>query len=153
LPSGPYFTMELVEGGSLAQQLGGRPLPPRRAAELIAALACGVQFAHQSGFMHRDLKPANVLLTADGMPKITDFGLVRPIAGPESPPPGARIGPPSSMAPEQALGKPSAIGRAVDISALGAVLYELLTGRPPFQGESPLDPERKVIADEPVPPS
>jgi serine/threonine-protein kinase len=154
LPGGPYFTMELVEGGSLAQKLGGRPLPPRQAAELIATLACGVQFAHQSGFMHRDLKPGNVLLTADGVPKITDFGLARPIdGGPEFTLTGARIGTPSYMAPEQALGKTSALGPAVDIYALGAVLYEMLTGRPPFEGESAADTERKVIADEPVPPS
>jgi serine/threonine-protein kinase len=154
LPSGPYFTMELVEGGSLAQQQDGRPLPPRRAAELIAALACAVQFAHKSGFMHRDLKPGNILLTPDGVPKITDFGLARPIdGGPEFTLTGARIGTPSYMAPEQALGKTSAIGPAVDIYALGAVLYELLTGRPPFVGESATATERQVIADEPVPPS
>jgi serine/threonine-protein kinase len=103
--------------------------------------------------MHRDLKPDNILLTADGMAKITDFGLARPLAGPELTLTGARIGTPSYMAPEQALGKTSALGPAVDIYALGAVLYELLTGRPPFEGESAAETERQVIADEPVPPS
>ena len=120
LASGPYFTMELVEGGSLA--LMGRPLPPRQAAELIAKLANAVQFAHKSGFMHRDLKPANILITAEGIPKISDFGLARSIdAGPEYTYTGIRIGTPTYMAPEQAAGKPSAIGPAVDIYALGGV--------------------------------
>jgi serine/threonine-protein kinase len=150
----PYFTMEFLEGGSLAQHLAGTALPPRRAAHVVARLACAVQFAHQSGFIHRDLKPGNILLAADGTAKITDFGLVRPIdSGPEFTLSGARIGTPSYMSPEQALGKASAIGPAVDIYALGAVLYEMLTGRPPFHGESAADTERKVIAEEPVPPS
>src|SRR5262249_14794649 len=79
----PYFTMECVEGGSLAHCLAGKPQPPRRAAEVVATLASAVQFAHQSGFMHRDLKPANILLTPNGTPRITDFGLARAIdAGP-----------------------------------------------------------------------
>jgi hypothetical protein len=149
-----YFTMEYVEGGSLAQKLAGKPQPATESAEMIATLACAVQFAHQSGFIHRDLKPANILLTADDIPKITDFGLARSIdAGPEFTLSGARVGTPSYMAPEQALGKAHAIGPAVDVYALGAVLYEMLTGRPPFEGESAAATERQVIADEPVPPS
>jgi serine/threonine-protein kinase len=150
----PYFTMEYVEGGTLEQSLAARPLPPRRAAELVATLAAAVQFAHQNGFIHRDLKPGNILLTADGTPKITDFGLARAIdAGPEFTQSGARIGTPSYMAPEQALGHTSAMGTAVDIYALGALLYELLTGRPPFLAGTVAETERQVIAEEPVPPT
>jgi serine/threonine-protein kinase len=154
LSVGRYFTMEFVEGGSLAQKLAGMPQAAHEAAQMIATLACAVQFAHQSGFIHRDLKPANILLTNDGIPKITDFGLARSIdAGPEFTLSGARVGTPSYMAPEQAMGKAHAIGPSVDVYALGAVLYEMLTGRPPFDGESAAETERQVITDEPAPPS
>jgi serine/threonine-protein kinase len=149
-----YFTMEYVEGGNLGHSLAGQPQPPRYAAELVATLATAVQFAHQSGFIHRDLKPANILLTADGAPKITDFGLVRSIeAGPQFTRSGALVGTPSYMAPEQALGRASAVGPAVDIYALGAVLYEMLTGQPLFDGLTTGEILQKVIAEEPVPPS
>jgi serine/threonine-protein kinase len=150
----PYFTMECVEGGTLSHSLAGQPQPPRRAAELVATLASAVQFAHQSGFIHRDLKPANVLLTADGAPKITDFGLVRSIvSGPAVTRSGDFLGTPCYMAPEQARGHASAVGPAVDIYALGAVLYEMLTGRPPFDGQTAAETIQKVIAEEPTPPS
>jgi serine/threonine-protein kinase len=149
----PYFTMEYVEGGSLARWLADRP-SPRRAAEMAATLAAAVQFAHLHGFIHRDLKPSNILLTAAGTPKITDFGLVLSVnVGPRFTQSGDCLGTPSYMAPEQALGQASALGPAVDVYALGAVLYEILTGRPPFDGQTPLDTMQKVISEEPPPPS
>jgi tetratricopeptide (TPR) repeat protein len=138
------------------------PQPARRAAELVATLADAVELAHASRIIHRDLKPANILLTAGaaglrgtelGTPVITDFGVARRIDGPALTVTGARIGTPSYMAPEQALGRLSAIGPATDIWALGAILYEVLTGRPPFQAETAAETERQVITEEPVPPS
>jgi serine/threonine protein kinase/lipoprotein NlpI len=149
----PYLALEFVAGGSLDKKLNGTPMPAPRAAQLVEALARAIDAAHQAGIIHRDLKPANVLLTADGTPKITDFGLAKRLdesAGETAS--GTVIGTPSYMAPEQARGQSKHIGPAADVYALGAILYELLTGRPPFKAASVLDTLAQVIDDEPVRP-
>jgi WD40 repeat protein len=177
----PYFALEYVAGPSLARYLDGRPQVSRPAAGLVEVLARAVDFAHQRGIIHRDLKPANVLLqsseengagrpgpagprllTSDFIPKITDFGLAKFVGHGEPAERGRRavtetgtiLGTPSYMAPEQAGGarKGEGVGRAADVYALGAILYELLTGRPPFQGETALDTLRQVTSLDPVPP-
>jgi hypothetical protein len=150
----PFFTMEIVEGGSLAEKLAGVPQPAREAAALVVTLAEAVSAAHQGGIVHRDLKPANVLLTPDDTPKISDFGLARRVEGGDRlTQSGIMLGTPSYMAPEQARGRTQALGPPVDIYALGAILYELLTGRPPFQGETAADTVLQVLSQEPVPPA
>jgi serine/threonine-protein kinase len=129
-----YLRMELVEGGSLQQRLRGGPLPPREAAELVRQLALAVQHAHERGVLHRDLKPGNVLLAADGAPKITDFGLAKILDSDDGVTrTGAVMGTPSYMAPEQAAGRSADVGAPTDVWALGAILYECLTGQPPFR--------------------
>jgi len=149
----PFIVLEFLPGGSLDTRLGGLPQPARRAAELVATLGEAVQTAHQHGVIHRDLKPANVLLTDDGTPKIADFGLARRLDGPGvSRASGIVVGTPSYMAPEQ-VAHPNDIGPQADVYALGAILYECLTGRPPFRAESAQETFRQLLADDPVSPS
>lgn len=133
----PYLVLEYLAGGSLASAITKKTMDPRRAAALVQTLALAVQHAHERGIVHRDLKPANVLLSHDGSFKITDYGLAKSLDDDLSQTrTGAILGTPSYMAPEQALGLSKEIGAATDVYALGAILYELLTGRPPFVGES-----------------
>jgi serine/threonine protein kinase len=170
----PFFSMELVPGGTLAEKLQGTPFPVRLSAELVETLARAIHHAHQHGIIHRDLKPANILLQRDeggGMrdesetsssviphpsfPKISDFGLAKILTVSSLPgqtQSGAVLGTPSYMSPEQASGRTKAIGPAVDIYALGAILYEMLTGRPPFRAESSLETLQQVLSQDPVPP-
>ncbi len=148
-----YFSMSFVEGQSLAQKLADGPLAPREAAELIRRVSEAIEYAHQQGVIHRDLKPANVLLDKKGNPRVTDFGLAKQLASDSGLTGSGQImGTPSYMPPEQTGGKRGAVGPAADVYALGATLYALLTGRPPFQAATPMDTVIQVISDEPVPP-
>jgi tetratricopeptide (TPR) repeat protein len=169
----PYFALEFVPGGSLEEKLRGVPLPARQAAALAETLARAIHAAHESRIVHRDLKPANVLLASGGreppdptepsggsrpplaaqVPKITDFGLAKQLdADSVKTRSGDILGTPSYMAPEQAHGKNHAVGPRTDVYSLGAVLYEMLTGRPPFQGETVWDTLEQVVKKDPVPP-
>jgi tetratricopeptide (TPR) repeat protein/tRNA A-37 threonylcarbamoyl transferase component Bud32 len=147
----PFFSLEFCPGGSLDRKLEGHPLPFREAAELMRILALGMAAAHQAHVLHRDLKPANVLLTADGTPKITDFGLAKKLDEVGETRVGAVMGTPPYMAPEQAQGSKD-IGPPADIYGLGATLYELLTGQPPFRGATTLDTLFQVVQNEPTAP-
>jgi WD40 repeat protein/tRNA A-37 threonylcarbamoyl transferase component Bud32 len=154
----PYFSMKYVEGASLAQTMASAQWVPgsketqQRAARLVAQAARAVHYAHQRGILHRDIKPANILLDAQGQPHVTDFGLARRIqGGNQLTQSGAVVGTPSYMAPEQAAARKT-LSTAVDVYSLGAVLYELLTGRPPFAAPTPLDTLLQVLEKEPVRP-
>jgi tetratricopeptide (TPR) repeat protein len=150
----PYVSLELLEGGSLADRLNGTPQPGKQSAELTETLARAVHAAHDAGIVHRDLKPSNVLFSEDGVPKVTDFGLAKRLeSDSRQTETGQIIGSPSYMAPEQARGHAKNVGPAADIYALGAILYEQLTGRTPFKGETPMETVRQVVDDEVVPPS
>jgi serine/threonine-protein kinase len=146
-----YFTMEYVEGQTLAQMLRGTPLEPRRAAELLLAMAEAIHYAHSRGVLHRDLKPGNVIVDAAGRPRIMDFGLAKELylesSVTES---NAVVGTPSYMSPEQAEGKTAEIAPKSDVYSLGAVLYEMITGRPPFRAHNLSETLRQVIADAPA---
>jgi formylglycine-generating enzyme required for sulfatase activity len=147
----PFFTLEYVPGGSLADQVREAPLAPAEAARVVEQLARGMAYAHARGVVHRDLKPENVLLAEDGTPKVTDFGLAKRVeAGSGLTQTGTVLGTPSYMAPEQAAGQAKEVGPAADIYALGAVLYRLVTGRPPFQAATPLDTLLQVVTEEPA---
>lgn len=180
----PFFSLELVDGGSLDRFLGGRPQEPRKAAAFVAQIADGMQAAHDQGIIHRDLKPANVLLASkptsnaneeperaarlratsrqltpglitrleDATPKVSDFGLAKNLAaGLGLTASGEVLGTPHYMAPEQALGQKQ-VSAAIDVYALGAILYEMLTGRPPFLGDDPLQVLLQVVSESPAPP-
>ncbi len=174
----PYFSLELIEGGSLAQRIAKQPQPPHVSAHLVELLARAVHFAHTQGIIHRDLKPANILLEKDDsgsvvtaiatapvsassfspsrsslQPKITDFGLAKSLENETQTHSSAVMGTPSYMPPEQARGDSGKVGPAADQYALGAILYDLLTGRPPFKGTTLLDTLEQVQTREPVPPS
>ena len=149
----PFMALEFVEGGTLAQRLAGTPLLPHEAARLVETLARAMQTAHGHQIIHRDLKPANVLLSADGAPKITDFGLAKRLDDVDAHTgTGEVLGTPSYMAPEQAAGHGREVGPLADVYALGTILYECLTGRPPFQSSSVMETMRQVLEREPVPP-
>jgi tetratricopeptide (TPR) repeat protein len=153
----PFLILEYMEGGTLAGKLHGTPQPPHAAAAMVQVLAKAVQAVHDAGFLHRDLKPGNILLSKDGTLKISDFGLTKRVS--DLPPgaaaltqSGAIVGTPNYMAPEQASGRNREVGPPADTYALGAILYEMLTGRPPFQGQSPMDTVMQVVSQEPVAP-
>jgi eukaryotic-like serine/threonine-protein kinase len=148
-----YFSMGFVEGQSLSQRLAEGPLPARGAAELIRRVSEAIEYAHQRGVIHRDLKPANILLDRSGSPRVTDFGLAKKVQGDSGLTGSGQImGTPSYMPPEQAGGGRGAVGPAADVYALGATLYALVTGRPPFQAATAMDTVIQVVGDEPVPP-
>jgi eukaryotic-like serine/threonine-protein kinase len=148
-----YFSMGFVEGRSLSQRLADGPLPARQAAELIRRVSEAIEYAHQRGVIHRDLKPANILLDRSGNPRVTDFGLAKKVQGDSGLTGSGQImGTPSYMPPEQAGGPRGDVGPAADVYALGATLYALVTGRPPFQAATAMDTVLQVISDEPVPP-
>lgn len=178
----PFFSLEFVDGGTLAEILDGTPQPAQAAARVVEQLARAVHAAHQQGIVHRDLKPGNILLSSEGTghersaaptqnvdratgaapsssarfanPKITDFGLAKRLGdSSRHTQAGAILGTPSYMAPEQASGAVEQVGPATDVYALGAILYELLTGRAPFKGQTPVDTVMQVLELEPLPPA
>ncbi|MBL9170832.1 MAG: protein kinase [Verrucomicrobiales bacterium] len=152
----PFFSMRLVEGGSLAQRISSSraPMSDRQVAELITKLARAVHYAHQRGLLHRDIKPGNVLLDAEGQPHLTDFGLAKLVEKESTlTRTVAMLGTPSYMSPEQARGEAKQLTTAVDVYGLGAILYELLTGQPPFAGGTTMETVRQVLEREPRRPS
>jgi hypothetical protein len=147
-----FYSMDYIDGPSLAQRLRHGPLPGAQAARYILAVARAIAHAHQQGILHRDLKPSNILLDADDQPHVTDFGLAKRMGDACQTRTGEILGTPSYMAPEQAAGRTHEIGPACDVYGLGALLYECLTGRPPFKSETPVDTIMQVLEREPAPP-
>jgi serine/threonine-protein kinase len=161
----PYFSMKLIEGTTLARRIAEGPLPSREAAEILRHVATAIAAAHQQGFLHRDLKPSNVLIDTEGRPYVTDFGLAKRVStstrDADEPEPsgvagitqsGAILGTPGYMAPEQAAGRRGRISISSDVYSLGAILYAMLTGRPPFQAATPVDTVLMVLEQDPLPP-
>jgi len=156
----PYFSMKYIPGETLSQRLIAGPLSSKAAAELLLPVCRAIAAAHAGGVLHRDLKPANILIDTDGRPHVTDFGLAKQMRAAEDPRTmaqslthsGAIVGSPSYMAPEQAAGNRGDIGPAGDVYSLGAVLYHMLTGRPPFQAATPVDTLLLVLEQDPLPP-
>ncbi len=147
-----YFSMDYVEGQNLAALVRERPLPPGKAAELVKTIAEAIQYAHERGILHRDLKPQNVLVDEHGRPRVTDFGLAKRTDEDSGlTHTGAVMGSPSYMPPEQAAGRRDQVGPHSDVYSLGAILYQLLTGKAPLLGETPLATLRKVVEEDPVP--
>lgn len=150
----PYLVLELVEGGTLSQKLAGQAMPHQEAARLMEALARAIHHAHSHGVIHRDLKPANILLTCDGIPKVSDFGLAKPVDQASLlTRSGAILGTPCYMSPEQAKGRSQDVGPLTDIYGLGTILYQALTGKPPFEATTAFDTLRQVENAPPRPPS
>ncbi len=148
----PYFALEFIEGSDLSKRIHGEPMPAQESARLAEQICRGMQYSHERGVIHRDLKPANILLTSDDVPKITDFGLAKEFtedAGLSRT--GTVVGTPAYMAPEQALAEPD-VGPQADVYGIGAILYCMLTGRPPFQSTKATDTLVQVINNEPVEP-
>jgi serine/threonine-protein kinase len=149
----PYFAMKYVEGTTLARRLADGPIAPREAAALLAPICQAIHFAHQRGILHRDLKPSNILIDREGRPHVTDFGLAKRVTGDtQLTRSGAILGTPCHMAPEQAAGNRGQLGPASDVYSLGTVLYQMLTGRPPFQAATPVDTVLLVLEQDPLPP-
>ncbi len=148
-----FFSMQFIEGHTLAQRIAEGPLPGRDAARYARLIARAIHFAHQHGILHRDLKPSNILIDVDDEPHVTDFGLAKRLGGDSGQTrSGSVLGTPSYMAPEQADGRIKDLGPWTDVYSLGAVLYEMLTGRPPFRAETAVDTVMQVLQNEPVPP-
>ncbi len=149
----PFFSMQLVEGDTLAQLVADGPLPAREAAEVVAAIARAIGVAHKHGVLHRDLKPSNILISHDGTPLVTDFGLAKQSESEtDLTRSGMLLGTPAYMSPEQASGRRNLVGPASDVYSLGCILYFALTGRSPFVAESPMELVMLVIEQDPTPP-
>jgi serine/threonine-protein kinase len=153
----PFFTMQYIEGTTLARRLAEGPMPGLEAARLLVPVCRAIQYAHDRGVLHRDLKPSNILLDREGHPYVSDFGLAKRFDAHDDPsltPSGALVGTPSYMPPEQARGslRRAPLGPGCDVYSLGAILYHMLTGRPPFQAATPIETMMLALEEDPIPP-